>query len=553
MRKIFFLFFVVFGIFLHVHSQTVEDISTVHYLNGIKPPTYDIQKPTPAFYLSRGMYRINHEHDFKNGLNDLINGLREYTHSLYYRYTSITNSILLLMWISIIALYASVILFSLRFHKSVLFKKFHTFYESERSFLVKILMSLGVFIFFISGGWIFFFICIQGILKKKEIILILVLTTLSALPLTIVSLFPQFYAYIHKPALITQLHMYDNFQIDYIVRDELKELTAELPESYLLKYLLAKYYKGASSLYKDPNGYPMALSYYNEMALSEYFPEVAYTNIGNIYFVQGDIKNAFTAYEKAIKISPENPYALYNMSQWYLFRGDDDLFNNFYKKALITAHSQNITLPDNSQTSITLFDAEISRSHVWKHHTYAMFAMSGIDVLFSTTTMIILTTFPLMLLLVGLLFARFNSNFRAYTHCFSCDVPLYPSSARTTYMNNTLCPDCSVMVSQNSYSADINANRKRSLFFACVKASILQIILPGSGFLYNGHLAKGIIFMMLSIGLALPHFGSQFIFFPSIIDDMVLQSLLPLFFWLQGITILWSILIYIHLIRRKNG
>lgn len=538
---------------LSITAQTVEDIATVHYLNGLNAPTYDIQVPTPSFYISRGLYRVQKEHDFKNGSLDFAQGLKGYSSSLYYRYSFLANSVLIIMWAAIAALYASIIILSLRTHKPILFKTLHSYFSHDKPFLIKILTSLGVFIFFLLGGWIYFFVSSQGIMKKKEIVLLLCLTILAAVPMSIISLFPQFYAYIHEPALLKQLSLYDNYQIEYIVRDELKEIHARIPSAPLPSYLLAKYYKGATTLYKDPNGYAMALAYYDEMITMNFFPEVAYTNIGNIHFINGDTRSALASYEKAITANPNNAYALYNLSQWHLFKGNDDTYSEYYSKALTQAKKSHITLPETAVSSITIFDAEIPKNAIWSYHIHSMFAMSGVDVLFSTQIMIILIMFPTILLLIGLVLARSNINFRPYIQCASCTTPLFPNSARATYMNNTLCPDCSMLVSQESYSADVTSKRKRQYFFSWIKSCILNLMLPGSGFLYSGYTLRGIIFLLISIILLLPHMGIQFVFFPSIIDDMVFQALFPLYYILQISTILWSSIAYIRIVRRKNG
>ena len=553
MRYILFVILLTVSCNISVYPQTVEDIATVYYINGQKPDNFEIRTPTPHLYLTQGIYQIEKEHDFKNGYQSLKNGINGYWSGLYYRYTFCANGVLVIFWVSLLLLYCAFGVIILRYYKSLNYRFFRTYYDQERSLVSRVVLSAVFLLFFVAGGWIIAACLIIKLMKKKELFIIIILTILTAVPLTLFTLFPQFYSYIKRPYLLQQLKIYDSFQIDYIIRDELKSLNEQDPNLPIVKLLLAKYYQNTASLYNDPNGNAVALDLYNASLGDGFALSLIHTNSGNIYFLKRDLVRARQEYEKALEKDTYNVYALYNMAQLYLVTLDNENFSKYYNQALLLAEQQGIVLPEPKKDSIILLDNEINKKDVWRYFLTTIFNMQQHDDIFQTGVLVFFTSFPFVLMLIGLLLSRHMHDLRSHDACDSCAIPLLPASARTKYMNKILCPDCGGMISEKTYSADLYKRKRTSYVFTAIKACLLNYIVPGSGMMYAGMTIWGSIITALALTIALPHIGSNFIFSPSIVDDIVYRSLFPLYALLQIVSIGVSLVYGLRTIRKYHG
>ncbi len=546
------LLIILFGILYHdLVAQTSDELATAYYINSQKPVTAEVNAPLPHFYIAQGAYRIKNDYAVKDGVQLIWKGFNGYWENLYYRYSSFANAGLVLFWTLLATLYVFWLTISLRYYKSLTYRFFRDYYEHVRTPLNRLLLALLFAVLYAVGGWLIAACFAVGLMKKKEIVTTILLTVFSTMLFVMVTVFPQFFAYVKQPDLLKQLKIYDTFQLDSATQNELIRLKDGNPDMPLSKLLLAKYYKN-NALGNNQSNNALALDYYRQASEGDLAVSLIHNNSGNIYFLNNDLEKARFEYEQALSVNPGNIYALYNLAYWHLIHRDDEKFSEYFGQAQKFAVEKNIILPEAKTDSVMLLDNELEREEVWRYFIQSMFLQKQSDTVFNTNLILIITLLPFFLLLIGLILPKFSHDFHSYTFCVSCDAPILPTSARAKYRKKILCPDCGSILTEKTHMTDVHKKRRMIGLFSMTKACVLNVIVPGSGWVYSGATLWGGAVTILSVLIVIVNYGSVFMFFPLAIDDMIFRLLWPLYPLLQLVTITVTIVSGLYSIRYKH-
>lgn len=124
-----------------------------------------------------------------------------------------------------------------------------------------------------------------------------------------------------------------DFQVQALREDVVRVLRPETSQARAkTAYEL---YVQASALDEDPTTYAQAEELYQRAMRLDPSLAIAYTNLGNIRFRQGDEPAAMELYRKAIEIDARQPEAHYNLGYVMLEKGDARAATAYFEQALI--------------------------------------------------------------------------------------------------------------------------------------------------------------------------------------------------------------------------
>lgn len=267
-------------------------------------------------------------------------------------------------------------------------------------------------------------------------------------------------------------------------------------------------------------------------------------NIGNIFYLKGEYDSASSYYSKSIELNPKNAAAHYNLAQYY----QNNLELNKASKEMEKAFSldfdkiNTFSKTSSKQYNRLLIDNEIS--HKFLDNMLKKYLFSGIsfnNLFYGINSILIFTIASLFLLFVIFLYNKKKYTFK-YRRCDICGHWELENNIEI-FEDYNMCESCSEKI-LNASSESIkhkmavsmkgNNTRKVKLY-----GFIINLLIPGSGFVYFGQLKRGFLYIFQFILYLSVAFYTKFIV------DSVYDIPLPELHMLKYIFIGIAILLYL--------
>ena len=239
-------------------------------------------------------------------------------------------------------------------------------------------------------------------------------------------------------------------------------------------------------------------------------------NMGNIFYLKGEYDSAFAYYSKSLKIDPKNAAVHYNLAQYYqhnlkLNKASDEMEKAF---SLDFDKTNNFSKTASEQYNRLLMDNEISHEFLDNMLKKYLFSDISFDNLFyGINSLLIFVIACLFLLFVIFLYGKKKYPFK-YRRCDICGHWELESDLEM-FEDCNMCKSCSDKI-LNASSESIKHKMVVSMKSSGIRrlrlyGFIINLLIPGSGFLYFGQLKRGFLYIFQFILYLSVAFYSKFI------------------------------------------
>ncbi len=379
--------------------------------------------------------------------------------------------------------------------------------------------------------------------KKERLIITGAFLLFSLMPLVISG--SCFSLYISRSDVIQLLWKANHGYWDQTVMEKLEKYSEEHPEDQDVLF-------SAGLLHKKEMNYRTSRKYYDKLiGINPGFYK-AYINLGNVCLATENWDEAVEKYKTAISIKPSlSAAAHFNLTRAYqqkfMFREAEEELAK--AKKIDSSRIDSYLKIYSENYNRLLMDETISKKRLW-NKGYLLFRenndmVNGCwDLLFRGIPFKYATAVVLCLLLLMLILSR-NDKLRVAIKCKTCGRSICKRCQRNI-SGDVKCYQC-INISSHQEGSDYRLMENQKIKvkkylkrFNNIGAA-LTLLLPGAGHLWNGHTARGIIYLLLFcffavklIAVVLLEGPWEFVVTGKMTEIIILLFLL-LFFWLMSV------------------
>ncbi len=245
-----------------------------------------------------------------------------------------------------------------------------------------------------------------------------------------------------------------------------------------------------------------ALDLYREILDTGGPSAAVYNNMGNLFFLKGDVEHAFSSYRQALALGQKRATTHYNLGQLYLetFSFDEARREFSYASELDFSLIRSLSHEGKTSARRTLVDDSLPAARLWERLLSGGVAGEGIgwgEAIGAAARTLLPPGLPRLFLLAAILLSAFalGQAVPQPTVCVRC--------------GKALCRRCRVRIAGTNRCADCVAagrdpvwNPRTVLFHRPVSLS-LSLLLPGMGHFYLGQRGRGLAYASLAALLLL--------------------------------------------------
>ncbi|MBM3319344.1 MAG: tetratricopeptide repeat protein [Candidatus Eisenbacteria bacterium] len=245
-----------------------------------------------------------------------------------------------------------------------------------------------------------------------------------------------------------------------------------------------------------------ALDLYREILESDGPSAPVYNNMGNLFFLKGDVERAFSAYRQALALGEKRATTHYNLGRLYLetFAFDEARREFSYASELDFSLIRSLSHEGMTSASRTLVDDSLPAVRLWERLLSGGAAGEGIgwgEAITAAARTLLPPGLPRIFFLAAILLSAFalGQAVPQPTVCARCGKALC-RRCRVRVAGTNRCPDCIAK------GKDPVWNPRTVLFHRPVSLS-LSLLLPGMGHFYLGRRGRGLAYASLAVLLLL--------------------------------------------------
>lgn len=512
---------------------------------------YQDISPEPYFLSAKILFKYKKE--YGKGILKIMDGVGIYLKNSIYILELLGNTSIFVFLALILAFTIFIIIMLIKYLKLMLHDFgdfFPVFVPRFASALLGITVLLLPFVFHTGAGVILLFwaVILAGYLGNRERAMFYFSGILLILLPFILNFFGSFILSVTENGIIEMEYVRNGYWDNNILQ-KLETLSQKDPTNKEIKFSIALIYKKSGNLEK-------AMEIYRELNDS-YLGLKVKNNLGNIYFALGKIDSALELYQEVIKQNDSISEAHYNLGQLLILKdplgteGVDEF--NKAKQLSSDLISYFTKIYDGKNFNRRTIDMNLSRRDILRN--FFKFSPEKIN-LFSSAipqllplrtewnTSVLGFGIIILIMVFSALFSKFNLVSSFCTKCYGVVCP----RCTTGIEKLNYCNNCNKAFLQKSVTTEKELKKYERIrtLRKSIRSQLLRIInivLPGSGLIYNDFTGLGFflltiilaLLLRIIIGVSPVSYGLHIVHVPYFIFNLILIFILLIFYLISQI------------------